>query len=216
MLSRARPLLVTSCTRRVVTSTAAMAKNSASSTFSPTITSLLLFPSTPFFATRTLLYPFGHVTQSANSTNVPPEGHFKLELKDVIISKDRYTVLSSKGSGPGGQAVNASSNKAEVHLDVSTPLPGVDSETWSNFLKEEAKHLMDNGRKMKYTSHDSRSLNVNVEKCIEKIKDALVRASYVPPPPSAVPVIAPWMKEDRIAKKKLRGTKTKNRIMRDL
>lgn len=138
--------------------------------------------------------------------------------REVIIPTSVYTVTAMRGSGPGGQGVNRSSNKAEVRMAINRnqPLPGIEEDVWENFLSQQGKHI-NRDNELIVTSHEHRSLQANINECLDKIRKMVVDASdiYIPPPPVNRELPA-HKKDEVIRRKRISGTKYKSAILKGL
>ena len=118
------------------------------------------------------------------SSSAPPPlqpGTYSLP-RDFEFPQSVYTVTGTRGSGPGGQGVNSSSNKAELRLDVGLltancseiPLEVIDR------LREHAGSRLTKDDVIVVTSHEHRSLTQNTKVCFKQLQDMLYAASYTP------------------------------------
>ena len=144
-------------------------------------------------------------------------GSYTLQPREVTVPEDRYYVTSAKGSGPGGQAVNTSQNKAILRLTGcvdSAPLAGLSQETWESFLRENHQHITKQSE-MIFMSHQHRSLHENIQECIRKIQRLVHEASFQEAPKA--PVVPDFRRRERLKFKcKLKGSKNQRRIMKGL
>jgi len=110
-------------------------------------------------------------------------GSYRLP-RDYPLPEQCLVWTYSKGSGPGGQAVNTSANKAtlKVPIDrIAAYCTDIEMDILDN-LREEAKtYLTDNDEIIVY-SHEHRSLERNKRTCLKQVSDLLYAASYVPIP----------------------------------
>jgi len=90
----------------------------------------------------------------------------------------------SRGSGPGGQAVNRSMNKAELHVDLGALLAAgtVDYETVAA-LRTKYHAYVTKGDVVIVSSHAHRSLQLNEDECRRKVQRMFHECSYEPEPP---------------------------------
>jgi protein subunit release factor B len=115
-------------------------------------------------------------------SNFKVPGYNRLNFRDVIIPESAYEVRMSRGSGPGGQGVNSSSNKVELRVRVVELLDLLDEETYSTLVRQQCgKALTSDGELLIVSSHDHRSALKNKEACVDMIKEMVVKASWVPP-----------------------------------
>jgi ribosome-associated protein len=121
--------------------------------------------------------------------------YFRVEtLEDATPPDSVIEWRVARGSGPGGQAVNSGSNKAELRVNLQSwrnmdPLVMCD-ETHAKLLEQNGKSTAQNGTLLIVTSHKHRSLDKNKEECIAVVRQMVRQASYVPP------AAAPRMKFD--------------------
>jgi protein subunit release factor B len=104
--------------------------------------------------------------------------------RNYPIPESAYTVISSRGSGPGGQGANSSSNKATVHIDLvklAEQCPELDDDIFEA-LKRHAGARVTGQDILILSSHEQRSLRQNVNSCVRVLQDMLHAASYVPVP----------------------------------
>ena len=142
---------------------------------------------------------------------------YRYLANDIVIPPTHYTVTGVRGSGPGGQGVNRSSNKAEVRMVLSNmSLPNIDDDVWVKFREMHHKHItVDDVLVM--TSHQHRSLQSNVDECVNKIREMVAAASFVAPPVVAINMEMPsWKKDQLVQKQRQKGTKNKSSIMKSL
>ncbi|CUG06603.1 Hypothetical protein, putative [Bodo saltans] len=115
-------------------------------------------------------------------TNFKVPGYNRLSFRDVIIPDTSYEIRTSRGSGPGGQGANCSSNKVELRVRVVDLLELLDDDTYSNLIRQQSgKALTSDGELLIVSSHDNRSALKNKEICIDMVKEMIVKASWVPP-----------------------------------
>eukprot|EP00758_Cryptobia_borreli_P007938 Tbor_TRINITY_DN5343_c3_g6::TRINITY_DN5343_c3_g6_i1::g.4519::m.4519 len=122
--------------------------------------------------------------------------------KDVPNITDAiYEELRSRGSGPGGQGSNSSSNKVEIHVDTELLEIILDGATAPNGAsssssllssasaiierlkrhKEIRNRLADDDNKIIISSHSHRSAAANKEECLRVLRRCVQEASLVVP-----------------------------------
>ncbi|RKP09987.1 hypothetical protein THASP1DRAFT_13482, partial [Thamnocephalis sphaerospora] len=91
------------------------------------------------------------------------------------------TVAYMRSSGPGGQNVNKLSTKADMRfeLEYATWMPAPVREKLAEL---EAARLNKKGE-LVFTSDRTRSQRMNLEDCIDKLYEAVIRAAEVPREP---------------------------------
>lgn len=132
---------------------------------------------------------------------------------DFVIPEKAYTVVATRGSGPGGQGVNSSSNKAELRVSIQGLLEhceGMDLDT-IDALREQAASRINKDDILVISSHESRSLNTNIKACLKIAHDIIYKASYVPIPDVPTPPPKPVMHEKRVRKQQITSVKRKQR-----
>jgi len=124
---------------------------------------------------------------------------------------------SARGSGPGGQAANSSSNKAELRINLrlwSQLEPDVMTDrVLASLKRHHEKHIAQQDILI-IQSHAHRSLERNRNECLERAQRIIHEASYVAPAPEAAPHYDPRLKRIAVAKKKVQSNF--NRLRRDV
>lgn len=140
------------------------------------------------FATSAALAPLAAIMVSyrwSQVSNNKSEGYYRLDARNIRIPDDAYEILTSRGSGPGGQGAQSSSNKVELRLKVSALQSILDEDIFSAFLRRESKNnggrLTCGDEYLVVSSHEHRSAQKNKEECIATVKDIIAKASWVPP-----------------------------------
>ncbi|EPY34247.1 ribosome-associated protein [Strigomonas culicis] len=87
-----------------------------------------------------------------------------------------------RGSGPGGQGTNSSSNKVELRVDLGLLAGFFDEEVIAALIANEAgKHVSADHATLVVSCHEHRSALQNKEGCLQKVRVMLQAASWVPP-----------------------------------
>jgi ribosome-associated protein len=127
---------------------------------------------------------------------------------DVTLQDDELSFVASRSSGPGGQNVNKVSTRVTVLLDVAAS-PGLTDEHKRRIRERLATRVSAEGV-LRVSSQRERSQSANREaaeaRLIELLREAL--AEQPPRRPTRVPRAA---RERRIAGKKLRGARKRDR-----
>lgn len=118
----------------------------------------------------------------ARHYKVLAEGYFR-HGKDVGVPTWCYEVQTSRGSGPGGQGVNSSSNKVELRVSISKlrSALGEDEDTTAALVKKNPGLITGDGETLILTSHQHRGAHQNQEECLSKLKTLISEASWVDP-----------------------------------
>lgn len=102
--------------------------------------------------------------------------------KQIVIDPCVYEMRTMRGSGPGGQGTNSSSNKVELRVDLEMLSDFFDEELLAALRRNEAgASLTADGTTIVLSCHEHRSGLQNKEGCIRKLQELLHRASWVPP-----------------------------------
>ena len=123
---------------------------------------------------------------------------------NVHLPEDKLPFSFSRGGGPGGQHVNKTSTRATLTVqldDLAQVMPGWAIRRLRNQAGQKLAHDPD---RLLISSAASRSQHANRKKCLEKLRELLVRALHRPKrrrrtrPPR-------WANEKRLRQKKQRG-----------
>nr|CCC48408.1 conserved hypothetical protein [Trypanosoma vivax Y486] len=111
------------------------------------------------------------------------EGYFRIASpKEISIDDRSYTILVSRGGGPGGQGCNSSSNKVELRVRISELSSQFDERLIENLRNNErGKSLTADETLLIITSHEHRSMHQNKEMCLQRLREFIHKASWVPP-----------------------------------
>ena len=96
----------------------------------------------------------------------------------VAIGAEFLTVKAARSSGPGGQNVNKTATKAELHFDFEH-CPALENDVRER-LRELARNRMDASGQILITSQKTRSLYANVADAREKLKAMIIKALQPP------------------------------------
>ncbi|CAD2214277.1 RF-1 domain containing protein, putative [Angomonas deanei] len=108
------------------------------------------------------------------------EGYYRLDKRQVRLDPSLYEIKTMRGSGPGGQGVNSSSNKVELRISMEKLAELYDEDIIQALCQQSGSVTADLSTLI-VSSHDQRSALQNKEACIDKVKDLIVTASWVPP-----------------------------------
>lgn len=147
--------------------------------------------------------------------------YYRIEtLDDARPPEEVIEWRSARGSGPGGQGVNSSQNKAELRVNLQkwNMIDPVifDLETFEKMKSDFGKKYMTaTGDILIISSHLHRSLEKNKEECLATVKKMVRDASYV------APALNPVMKFDpdyvkRVVMPKKRFKSNMNKIKRSV
>jgi ribosome-associated protein len=116
-------------------------------------------------------------------SNHKVEGYYRLQRRDIVIPEASFEIRTSRGSGPGGQGANCSSNKVELRLRMDALLTLLDDATYVNLVRQQQNGgaLTGDGELLIVSAYEHRSALKNKDVCIDMIKDMIVHASWVPP-----------------------------------
>ncbi|KAG5498618.1 hypothetical protein JKF63_02904 [Porcisia hertigi] len=121
--------------------------------------------------------------RASHNSSSKETGYYRLgNPKNIIIDPSVYEIRTMRGSGPGGQGTNSSSNKVELRVDVDLLSEFFDDELLSTLRRNEAGGaLTADGTTIVVSCHEHRSALQNKEGCLRKLQALLHRASWVPP-----------------------------------
>lgn len=150
--------------------------------------------------------PMCCATRSSQVTSNKVEGYYRLpDAKRIVIDEACYEIRTMRGSGPGGQGTNSSSNKVEMRVDlellalslealfneVKTDHDADGSTTCADIIRQlkrneklEERHSERSANVLIVSSHEHRSAWQNKEACLDKVREKIRKASWVPPVPA--------------------------------
>lgn len=116
-----------------------------------------------------------------NVHNWQAPGYFRLQLDAIDVRPECYRVNMTRGSGPGGQGMQSSSNCVELRLSLEAM--GLDAATLERLKKNEERRItMKSGSpELVVCSHAHRSAKQNQDECIAIVRELIHKASWVPP-----------------------------------
>mmetsp|Transcript_28169 Transcript_28169/g.32602 ORF Transcript_28169/g.32602 Transcript_28169/m.32602 type:complete len:209 (+) Transcript_28169:42-668(+) len=120
----------------------------------------------------------------SNISSNKSEGYYRLSSRDITIPPEVYEVTTSRGSGPGGQGAQSSSNKVELRVRMDALQALIDEATYVKLVEQQSKPsgaLTSDGTTLILTCYEHRSALKNKETCVEMLKDLIVDASWEPP-----------------------------------
>ncbi|AYU80909.1 RF-1 domain containing protein [Leishmania donovani] len=119
----------------------------------------------------------------AAHTGSKEAGYYRLQNpKHINIDPCVYEIRTMRGSGPGGQGTNSSSNKVELRADMELLSEFFDDELLAALRRHEAGGaLTSDGTTIVVSCHEHRSALQNKEGCLRKLQTLLHKASWVPP-----------------------------------
>lgn len=146
--------------------------------------------------------------------------HFRHKIKELNEENYRlYGIVftASASGGPGGQAVNTTNSKATLHFDFWSAWPlfeGLTDAQKQEIVQRLIDHrIADSDGVIVITSQEERSWHQNRQKCLAKLKEALLQATRprllrdIRPPARVVRLMAARRKKEksvRTAKKSIR------------
>ncbi|KPI90418.1 hypothetical protein ABL78_0494 [Leptomonas seymouri] len=121
--------------------------------------------------------------RASHVSSFKKEGYFRLESPKLIsIDPCVYEIHTMRGSGPGGQGTNSSSNKVELRADMEMLSNYFDEELLASLRRNEAgASLTSDGTTIVVSCHEHRSGLQNKAGCVRKLQELLHKASWVPP-----------------------------------
>lgn len=144
-----------------------------------------------------LSFPLYAALRFSRVTPSKASGYHRLpDVKQICIDEACYEVRTSRGSGPGGQGANSSSNKVELRVDLELlALSLMEGGVEDGAVKDVVEGIRRNERLAErheegsagvliVSSHEHRSALQNKEACLAKVRQIVKRASWVPPAPA--------------------------------
>lgn len=121
--------------------------------------------------------------RTSHVSSFKKEGYYRLDNpKHIVIDPCTYEIRTMRGSGPGGQGTNSSSNKVELRADLEMLSEFFDEELLTALRRNESgASLTSDGATIVVSCHEHRSALQNKEACIRKLQELLHKASWVPP-----------------------------------
>lgn len=120
----------------------------------------------------------------------------------VVIGTEFLTVKAARSSGPGGQNVNKTATKAELHFDFEN-CPVLENEVRER-LREIARNRLDTDGQILITSQKTRSLYANIADAREKLKVMILKALQ-PPKPRVATKPSASVRRRRVEQKRKHG-----------
>ena len=127
---------------------------------------------------------------------------------EVCIADEFLTVKAARSSGPGGQNVNKTATKAELHFNVAD-CPTLTQEVKSR-LSDIARNRLDAAGNILITSQKTRSLLANAADAREKLRSMILRAMF-PPKPRIATKVSAGAKRARVENKRKHGEAKRRR-----
>lgn len=126
---------------------------------------------------------------SSNPRNEPPAQSLPPESPqppaDALLISPKVWVEATglrfaftRSSGPGGQAVNKLSTRAQLHVSVCD-IVGLDEEAAARLRRLAGQHLTRNDE-LFFQSDSSRSQLSNKQACLDRLRDLIVRSLHKP------------------------------------
>ncbi|KPA83116.1 hypothetical protein ABB37_02822 [Leptomonas pyrrhocoris] len=149
----------------------------------PPLRGLRLVTSPPVSTTLCAAPCLLEVRRASHVSSFKHEGYYRLaDPRHISIDPCVYETRTMRGSGPGGQGVNSSSNKVELRADMEMLSDYFDEELLAALRHNEAgASLTSDGTTIVVSCHEHRSGLQNKAGCIHKLQELLHKASWVPP-----------------------------------
>ncbi|CCW68015.1 unnamed protein product [Phytomonas sp. Hart1] len=139
-------------------------------------------PSRNFHPARPLIATFCVSRMNFLEEGEKGGGYYRFaHVNQIALDAGVYEIHTKRGSGPGGQGTNSSSNKVELRVDLEMLSGFFDEEIIKIMRKNEhQKALTRDGATLVVSCHEHRSALQNKEACIRKVKEIIRKASWVP------------------------------------
>ncbi len=125
----------------------------------------------------------------------------------ILISSNWLIIKAVRSSGPGGQNVNKTSTKAEIHFDfMNCPIL---TDELRQRLDEISRNRRDSEGKILVTSQKTRSFHANVADAKEKLRYLLLKA--LNPPKLRHPTAPSYTSEVKRLEQKRKRSEAKKR-----
>jgi protein subunit release factor B len=129
-------------------------------------------------------------------------GYFRTHPSAVVIADHMFETVAVRGSGPGGQGCQSSSNKVELRVKLDELRHIVDSDSFDVLLKNEERRITSDKRLLIVSSHEHRSAAQNKASCLEQVREMVKQACWAQPTFTAVP-------ESTLSQRLINSTKQK-------
>jgi len=130
----------------------------------------------------------------------------------LTIPMSELEVRFSRAGGPGGQNVNRRETRVEVVLDVAGA-PSIGPRRRARLLEALGSRLDADGR-LRVVASEHRTQAANKEAALQRLADVLREALKPPPPPRRRTKPSRGATERRIASKRARGERKRERSWR--
>lgn len=109
---------------------------------------------------------------------LPPAGDILNVSERVQIPLREFQMTFVRSSGPGGQNVNKVNTKVQLRWPVMLSA-GLPEDVKNRFVQQQRTRITTEGEFL-ITSQRYRDQKRNIDDCLEKLKDLLTQASFVP------------------------------------
>ncbi|HTN75458.1 MAG TPA: alternative ribosome rescue aminoacyl-tRNA hydrolase ArfB [Pirellulaceae bacterium] len=96
----------------------------------------------------------------------------------ISIPRSELHLSFARSSGPGGQNVNKVNSKVTLHWPVKTS-PSLPADVRQRFLTKYANRITTGGE-LVMSSQETRDQAVNIEDCLEKLREMLLSVATAP------------------------------------
>ena len=116
-------------------------------------------------------------------------GYYRTHPGAMVVTESMYETRAVRGSGPGGQGCQSSSNKIELRLKLDELRNILDEETFESLLVNEDGCITSDQKELVVSSHEHRSGAQNKQACLDRVEVMLKRASWVAPMVTSAPAV---------------------------
>lgn len=136
---------------------------------------------------RTLLPLSSLATGAMRGTASLRPGYYRTHPQSLMLADHMYECVAVRGSGPGGQGCQSSSNKVELRVKLSELRQILDEVSFEALLRNDERYITGNKELLIVSSHEHRSAAQNKASCIKRVEEMMTKASWEEPSYTAVP-----------------------------